>query len=311
MKKHFSFTSFNAVNSIPPLLKDGLIISVIIHIFILTLIMITPHIQLNVFLPKHGENEPIIIDLDNVIVSKKTILPPAPSKEIKANTTPKKSSDYNAPIEQKVVAKEQVQEKEVATANTKSESSDLITETQTKSKNEPKQKIDEKQKNLVEERIGSLNDLLASVDGIKQEKEKKQKEEVFSEVKKGISASVIDTKTQSYQENSTADYLRKQLSISYIDAIRIKLRSCWNIDPGAKDIKNMKIVIKTTIAPDGNINDIEILNQDSNSSPSFIAVAESARRALIVCNPYNLPAEYYQDWKNIIFTFYPDKQSVQ
>ena len=295
MKKHFSFTSFNAVNSIPPLLKDGLIISVIIHIFILTLIMITPHIQLNVFLPKHGENEPIIIDLDNVIVSKKTILPPAPSKEIKANTTPKKSSDYNAPVEQKVVAKEQVQEKEVVTENTKSESSDLITETQTKSKNEP------------------LNDLLASVDGIKQEKEKekKQKEEVFSEVKKGISASVIDTKTQSYQENSTADYLRKQLSISYIDAIRIKLRSCWNIDPGAKDIKNMKIVIKTTIAPDGNINDIEILNQDSNSSPSFIAVAESARRALIVCNPYNLPAEYYQDWKNIIFTFYPDKQSVQ
>lgn len=311
MKKHFSFTSFNAVNSIPPLLKDGLIISVIIHIFILTLIMITPHIQLNIFLPKHGENEPIIIDLDNVIVSKKTILPPAPSKEIKANTTPKKSSDYNAPVEQKVVAKEQVQEKEVATENTKSESSDLITETQTKSKNEPKQKIDEKQKNLAEERIGSLNDLLASVDGIKQEKEKKQKEEVFSEVKKGISASVIDTKTQSYQENSTADYLRKQLSISYIDAIRIKLRSCWNIDPGAKDIKNMKIVIKTTIAPDGNINDIEILNQDSNSSPSFIAVAESARRALIVCNPYNLPAEYYQDWKNIIFTFYPDKQSVQ
>ena len=50
---------------------------------------------------------------------------------------------------------------------------------------------------------------------------------------------------------------------------------------------------------------------DNNSSPSFKAVAESARRALFVCSPYNLPVEYYQDWKSIVFTFYPDKQSVQ
>ena len=73
----------------------------------------------------------------------------------------------------------------------------------------------------------------------------------------------------------------------------------------------MKIVIRTTISPDGNINDIDILNQNENSSPWFKAVAESAKRALIVCAPYHLPVEYYNDWKNIVFTFYPDRQSIQ
>lgn len=102
------------------------------------------------------------------------------------------------------------------------------------------------------------------------------------------------------------------MAISYIDAIRIKLRSCWNLDPGAKDIKNMKIVIRTSISPDGNINSIEILNKEEYlSSPWFKAVAESAKRALIICSPYSLPLEFYQDWKDIVFTFYPDKKSVQ
>ena len=321
MKKNFQFTNFDAIKLLPPLLKDGLIISLIVHIFLLVLIMISPHVHVNLFVPKVRYEEPILIDLEDVIVAKETVLPPVPAKPIEKKveevkeknvpspSSPKKSEEYFKP--EKTETKTESQQENIETAKTPE--MDFITEDIKTLKKEQKVK---KEQNLAKERMGSLDDLLASVDGIKKEKEiedKKEikKEEKFTEVKKGISASSIESPTQSHQKNSTADYLRKQLSMSYIDAIRIKLRSCWNIDVGAKGIKDMKIVIRTTISPDGNISNIDILNMDNNSSPSFKAVAESARRALFVCSPYNLPVEYYQDWKSIVFTFYPDKQSVQ
>ena len=309
MKKHFVFTNIDAFNFIPPLLKDGLLISFIAHIFFLILIMVSPHINFSKKIISSFEyDEPIIVDLDNVIVAKETILPPPPKKdEVKANNNTKiveekkdNSKDSNispTPKTEKTEVKEEVIEEEI-----KTEKDTLIT---SKEEKEPPKK-DEKVQEKKEEVKSSVKELLASVDKIKEEK--------VVEVKKGIQSLSVDDDKQnsSYQPNATADYLRKQLSVSYVDAIRIKLRSCWNIDPGAKDIQNMKIVIKTTLAPDGNISDIDILNIDEyKSSPWFKVVAESARRALIVCSPYNLPVEYYQDWKNIVFTFYPDKKSVQ
>ncbi len=320
MKKHFSFLKFNSVEWIPPLLVDGLIISFIVHIFVLVLIMISPYVHIKAFVPKIKYDEPLIIDLADVEIKKQTILPPAPAlkqkNEVKQETpkVEKKESAHFAPEVAKPKSdNEKIEQKQ--TEDKKSDS-DFITEKKEAPKEEPKK---EENKNLAQERMGSIDDLLASVDGLKREKdkikekeiEKLNKKEEFVEVKKGISASSIDTKTQNYQANSTADYLKNQLAVSYIDAIRIKLRSCWNIDPGAKDIKNMKIIIRTTISPDGNISDIDILNKNEDSSPWFSAVAESAKRALIACAPYHLPVEYYNDWKNIVFTFYPDKQSVQ
>jgi hypothetical protein len=160
------------------------------------------------------------------------------------------------------------------------------------------------------ERIGTVEELLASVDGLKKESTQPGPP---VEIKKGVQAMSIDAGSAAYQENPTADFLRNQLSVSYIDAIRIKLRGCWNIDPGAKGIKDMKIVIRTELSPDGNIKELDVLNADAyGGSPWFKAAADSARRALIVCSPYtNLPEAYYDEWKSIVFTFYPDKKSVQ
>lgn len=321
MKKHFSFTNFDAFKLIPPLLRDGLIISIIVHTFFLIIIMVSPHISFSKkVLHSFNYDEPIIVDLDSVIISKETILPPPPVKEkSKLSTSNQKVAIKNTIPEDKSIQNNEIQNKSDVLSDDKKDNDISLQDKKEKDKpsenaseikhiDDKKTDKEEKTPNEIKKTSSpsSLDDLLASVDKIKVE------DENIVEVKKGIqSVSVNDNNTpSSYQPNSTADYLKKQLSVSYVDAIRIKLRSCWNIDLGAKDIKNMKIIIKTTLAPDGNINDIEILNDDS-SSPWFRAVAESAKRALIVCSPYNLPVEFYQDWKNIVFTFYPDKKSVQ
>ncbi len=291
----FNLKDFLGIDKIPVFLKDGFMLSIVVHIFILILIMVLPFIQTNPFKDEIKYDEPIIVDLENLVIAKKTVLPPAPSvvdekDEAKPDTTSVKP-DENKEIEEEV--KEEIIEEEIKTPDTEIIEEELIV-----SESKPK-------KDLAKERIGGIEDLLASVDGLEKKKEK------TTEIKKGIQAASLDLPVKAYQENST-DFEKQQMAISYIDAIRVKLRSCWNIDAGAKDIKDMKIVIKTSISSDGNVYATQILNEkDYIGSPSFKAVSESAKRALIICSPYDLPEEFYNDWKSIIFTFYPDKKSVK
>jgi colicin import membrane protein len=37
----------------------------------------------------------------------------------------------------------------------------------------------------------------------------------------------------------------------------------------------------------------------------YRAAAEAAQRAVVQCSPYQLPAEYYEDWKEIKFNMDP------
>ena len=284
------------INLMPPFLKDGIIISLILHVFFLILIMVSPYIRVHSFIPKVKYDEPIIVDLENLIIGNETILPNIP---VNTKTTENKSSEYLKPSVKTEELPPPPQLKEIKQEE-KDNTSNFIENTK------PEKEIkNDKPKDITKERMGGLDDLLASVDGLK------NKEKSVNEVNKAED-NQEDNDSKNFQKNSPSDFLKKQMAISYIDAIRIKLRSCWNLDPGAKNIKNMKIVIRTSVSPDGNINAIEILNKDEYlSSPWFKAVAESAKRALIICSPYNLPIDFYQDWKDIVFTFYPDKKSVQ
>ena len=324
MKKldiQINFIDILGINKIPPFLKDGLIISFILHIFFLILIMVSPYIRIHSFIPQVKYDEPIIVNLDDLVVGNETILPPVVSKKAENNTEKEKfftSEVKKEELPQPAPETEKTLQKEVSDKK-KDNAGDFIDGTKQKTEEKLTDKK-KKQQDLLSERMGGLNDLLASVDGLKRneknvkEKQKEDLEKVnTTQIKKGIEAESVDLGENGYVSKSTSsDFIKKQMAISYIDAIRIKLRSCWNLDPGAKDVKNMKIVIRTSISPDGNVNSIEILNKDEYAtSPWFKAVADSAKRALIVCSPYNLPIEFYKDWKDIVFTFYPDKKSVQ
>ena len=82
-----NFYELLGIGLIPPFLKDGLVISFILHIFFLVLIMVSPYIRIHSFIPKVKYDEPIIVDLDNLVIGKETILPPAPPTKQKDETT--------------------------------------------------------------------------------------------------------------------------------------------------------------------------------------------------------------------------------
>lgn len=114
-------------------------------------------------------------------------------------------------------------------------------------------------------------------------------------------------------ENGTEGSFTQILTVSERDLIATQLKKCWNVDAGAAGIDDMIIEIRAFVNKDGRIRDVNILNMKNN--PSFRAVAESARRAVLICDdkgvesPFRILADKYADhygeWKELFLRFNP------
>ena len=105
------------------------------------------------------------------------------------------------------------------------------------------------------------------------------------------------------------------LSISESDAIASCLRSRWNLDPGAMGIEDMIIEVRAYLNKDGTVRDVDILDRARyNSDNHFRSVAESARRAVFHCQPYEILAQKYPQkydmWKTLLLRFNPINHTV-
>jgi len=93
-----------------------------------------------------------------------------------------------------------------------------------------------------------------------------------------------------------------QLSQSELDALRARLKDCWSppaaLDPGSKVYVMLHVVFK----PDGSLaREPEIVEDAASLGP---ALAESAKRALMSCQPFTmLKPEHYDLWKDIDIKF--------
>jgi colicin import membrane protein len=95
------------------------------------------------------------------------------------------------------------------------------------------------------------------------------------------------------------------LSQSEIDGLRRRLAECWNPPVGAADAPNLKVVLRVLFKSDGSVSNQPVLVAGT-ASPLGPAMAESAKRAVLTCQPYKmLRPENYQLWKDIEITFDP------
>jgi len=96
-----------------------------------------------------------------------------------------------------------------------------------------------------------------------------------------------------------------QLSQSEIDALRRRLSECWSPPVGAANAPNLKVVLRVLFKRDGSVASPPSLVAGS-PSPYGPAMAESAKRAILSCQPFTmLRAENYEKWKDIEITFDP------
>jgi colicin import membrane protein len=96
-----------------------------------------------------------------------------------------------------------------------------------------------------------------------------------------------------------------QLSQSEIEALRKRLGECWNPPAGAANGGQLKVVLRVIFKPDATLATPPQLVM-ATASEFGPAMAESAKRAILTCQPFTmLRAETYQQWKDIEITFDP------
>ena len=102
-----------------------------------------------------------------------------------------------------------------------------------------------------------------------------------------------------------SDAKAAQLSQGEIDAFRKRLGECWNVPPGATDGGQIKVVMRVLLKPDATVSMPPQLVMAS-ASPFGPAMAESAKRAIVTCQPFTmLRPEHYQQWQDMEITFDP------
>ncbi|HTE77972.1 MAG TPA: hypothetical protein VK653_14745 [Xanthobacteraceae bacterium] len=96
-----------------------------------------------------------------------------------------------------------------------------------------------------------------------------------------------------------------QLSQSEIDALRARISNCWSPPPGIDANSKLYVVLRVLFKTDGSMSQAPVLVEGS-ASPLGPALAESAKRALLLCQPFTmLKPEHYDQWKDIELKFDP------
>jgi colicin import membrane protein len=96
-----------------------------------------------------------------------------------------------------------------------------------------------------------------------------------------------------------------KLSQSELDALRARLAQLWSPPVGARNPEELIVSIRIRLKPDGTLAaPPQVLT--SGSSPLFIASRDSAARAVLRGQPFDmLRPEHYEQWKDIEITFDP------
>ena len=96
------------------------------------------------------------------------------------------------------------------------------------------------------------------------------------------------------------------LTLSEEDAIKAQIFGCWSIPLGLPYNENLLVRIKLKLKPDGTILKAEILDHERLNMPGqgyYKVLAESALRAIRLCEPLKVPSDGYERWKELILNF--------
>ena len=96
------------------------------------------------------------------------------------------------------------------------------------------------------------------------------------------------------------------LSLSEEDALKAQIFGCWSIPLGLPYSENLLVRIKLKLKPDGSVINAEILDHARMNKPGqafYKVLAESALRAIQLCQPLRVPTTGYDRWKDMQLNF--------
>ncbi len=123
-----------------------------------------------------------------------------------------------------------------------------------------------------------------------------------SKIEKAENIKKTNKVTQDQQK--TADV--SGLTLSEEDALKAQIFGCWSIPLGLPYNENLLVRIKLQLNPDGTVSQSEILDHARMNKPGqgfYKVLAESALRAIKLCQPLRVPTTGYERWKELQLNF--------
>ncbi len=140
-----------------------------------------------------------------------------------------------------------------------------------------------------------------------------EKEEIFDP--NSIAALIDKSKEDLAKTNKKTDKISQsqdnsmdfsKLTLSEEDALKAQIFGCWSIPLGLPYNENLLVRIKLKLKPDGTLIKSEILDHARMNMPGqgfYKVLAESALRAIQLCQPLKVPTSGYERWKNLQLNF--------
>ena len=140
-----------------------------------------------------------------------------------------------------------------------------------------------------------------------------EKKELFDT--NNIAALIDKSKVESAETSKKLDKITQDqdksidfggLSLSEEDALKAQIFGCWSIPLGLPYNENLLVRIRLQLKPDGSIIKTEIMDHARMNKPGqgfYKVLAESALRAVKLCQPLRVPSKGYERWKELQLNF--------
>jgi len=223
---------------------------------------------------------PPIVSVELIQISDKTNIPYAP-KARKIIEETKKKEERVVSEQAPPAAKAKEKPDRIPLPQEKQEKKEIVKKKQNPEEIKPeiRQSSEFEKKEIVD-----TNQIAALIDKAKEDEAVKKKKS--------------DKITQSSKKNSFAT----GLTLSEEDALRVQIFGCWSVPLGLPYDQDLLVRIKLQLKKDGTIMKSEILDHERMNRPGqkfYKVLAESALRAVRLCQPLKVPPTGYEKWREL------------
>ena len=239
------------------------------------------------FMTREPISLPPIVSVELIQISDKTQIPFAP-KARKIIDKVKKDEERVVSEQAPPSAKAKEKPDRIPLPDDKKEKKQLVKKKQNPEEIKPEIR---QSSEFEKEELINTNEIAALIDKAKEEQAIQKKED-------------NNKLTQSNVKNTFAT----GLTLSEEDALRAQIFGCWSVPLGLPYDEDLLVRLKLELKKDGTILKSEIIDHQRMNMPGqkfYKILAESALRAVRLCQPLRVPPTGYEKWKNIQLNFDP------
>lgn len=147
---------------------------------------------------------------------------------------------------------------------------------------------------------------------VENESKDSKKENTKQKDEKKVEEKPVPRKKTVVRVNREVLSLDRTMTVSVIDALRVALTRCWNIDTTHPGIEDIRLTAHIKFLPTGVVDRLWFESESrAQTDADFAYVLDTAKSAIKTCSPFSmLPRNEYEKWRETSVTFYPNQGKV-